>query len=126
MAAQSGELVQGTLEMLILKTLALEPMHGYGAALRIELMSHGVFRVNAGSLFSAFNRLERAGRLESQWKVTETHRRGKYYLLTERGAKRSTKRPASGSARLQPSPEFLRLDHEPPAQLLPGSNRPAP
>lgn len=90
MAEPSGEVVQGTLDMLILKTLALEPMHGYGVALRIEQMSKGVFRVNAGSLFSAFNRLERAGRLKWEWKATENNRRAKYYSLTERGRKALT------------------------------------
>lgn len=85
MPAQPGELVQGTLDMLILKTLALEPMHGYGVAQRIEQMSRGVFRVNAGSLFSAFVRLERAGRLKCEWKASENNRRAKYYSLTERG-----------------------------------------
>lgn len=87
MADPTGEVVQGTLDMLILKTLALEPMHGYGVALRIEQMSDGVFRVNAGSLFSAFVRLERAGRLKSQWKTSENNRLAKYYSLTERGRK---------------------------------------
>jgi len=58
---KSSELVQGTLDMLILKTLALEPLHGYGIALRIEQISKGVFRVNPGSLFPAFRRLERSG-----------------------------------------------------------------
>lgn len=87
MAGQPGEVVQGTLDMLILKTLALEPMHGYGVALRIEQMSKGVFRVNAGSLFSAFNRLERAGHLKSEWKATENNRRAKYYSLTAHGRK---------------------------------------
>ena len=73
--------------MLILKTLALEPMHGYGVALRIEQMSNAVFRVNAGSLFSALNRLERANRIKAEWRTTENNRRAKYYSLTERGRK---------------------------------------
>jgi PadR family transcriptional regulator, regulatory protein PadR len=81
------DVVQGTLDMLVLKTLALEPMHGYGVALRIEQMSNGVFRVNAGSLFTAFNRLERAGRIKSDWKATENSRRAKYYSLTAPGRK---------------------------------------
>jgi DNA-binding PadR family transcriptional regulator len=59
--SNSRDVVQGTLEMLILKTLALEPMHGYGVALRIEQISHGVFRVNPGSLLPALSRMERAG-----------------------------------------------------------------
>ena len=82
------DLVQGTLDMLILKTLALEPMHGYGIAVRLEQMSHGVFRVNAGSLFIAIQRLTRAGLIKGEWKATENSRRAKYYALTKQGEKR--------------------------------------
>src|SRR3984957_15321366 len=78
-------LVQGTLDMLILKTLALEPMHGYGIGLRIEQISKGVFQVNAGSLFPAFRRLERAGSIKGEWRATENNRRAKYYVLTGQG-----------------------------------------
>jgi PadR family transcriptional regulator, regulatory protein PadR len=85
---KSSDLVQGTLDMLILKTLAFEPMHGYGISVRLEQMSRGVFRVNAGSLFVAFQRLQRAGLLKSEWKATENGRRAKYYALTEQGRKR--------------------------------------
>ena len=85
MAEKPSDLVQGTLEMLILKTLALEPMHGFGIALRIEQISKGVFRVNPGSLFPAFSRLERAGRIKAEWRATENNRRAKYYLLTDSG-----------------------------------------
>ena len=85
--AASSDLVQGTLEMLILKTLALEPMHGWGVALRIEQISNGVFRVNPGSLLPALSRLERAGRLKSEWRATENNRRAKYYGLTAAGRK---------------------------------------
>ena len=88
MVDKASDLVQGTLDMLILKTLALEPMHGYGIAIRLEQMSQGVFRVNAGSLFVAFQRLERAGLIKGEWKATENSRRAKYYALTERGRKR--------------------------------------
>jgi PadR family transcriptional regulator, regulatory protein PadR len=84
----SGDLVQGTLDMLILKTLALESMHGYGIAVRIEQMSKGVFKVNAGSLFVAVQRLQRAGLIRSEWKASENNRRAKYYALTEPGRKR--------------------------------------
>jgi len=87
MADDRGDLVQGTLDMLILKTIALEPLHAYGVALRIEQISGGVFRVNAGSLFSAFTRLERAGHVKSEWRATENNRRAKYYALTQRGRK---------------------------------------
>jgi len=86
-ASKPGDLVQGTLEMLILKTLALEPMHGYGVALRIEQVSSGVFRVNPGSLLPALSRLERAGHVKSEWRATENNRRAKYYMLTARGRK---------------------------------------
>ena len=88
MPEMAGDLVQGTLDMLILKTLALEPMHGYGVAVRIEQMSKSVFRVNAGSLFTAFQRLQRAGLINGEWKATENSRRAKYYALTAEGRKR--------------------------------------
>ncbi|HEY1498131.1 MAG TPA: PadR family transcriptional regulator [Acidobacteriaceae bacterium] len=87
MPEKSGELVQGTLEMLVLKTLALEPMHGYGIALRIEQISHGVFRVNPGSLLPALSRMERAGRIKAEWRATENNRRARYYQLTDKGRK---------------------------------------
>jgi PadR family transcriptional regulator PadR len=85
--ADSHELVQGTLEMLVLKTLALEPMHGYGIALRIEQISDGVFRVNPGSLLPALNRMERSGRVRGEWRSTENNRRARYYELTAAGRK---------------------------------------
>ncbi len=82
MGAQSREVVQGTLEMLVLKTLALESMHGYGIALRIEQISKGVFRVNPGSLLPALSRLERSGRIRGEWCLSENNRRARYYTLT--------------------------------------------
>src|SRR5258707_7988764 len=88
MTDQASHLVQGTLDRLILKTLALEPMHGYGVAARIEQMSGGIFLVNAGSLFVAFERLLRAGTIKGEWKTTENSRRAKYYSLTARGRKK--------------------------------------
>jgi PadR family transcriptional regulator PadR len=87
MPDKSGGLVQGTLDMLILKTLALEAMHGYGIAQRIEQISQGVFSVNPGSLFPAFKRLEREGWIKPMWKDTDHNRRAKYYALTARGRK---------------------------------------
>jgi len=86
-SAENRELVQGTLEMLILKTLALESMHGYGIALRIEQISKGVFRVNPGSLLPALSRLERSGRIRGEWRASESNRRAKYYALTAAGRK---------------------------------------
>jgi PadR family transcriptional regulator, regulatory protein PadR len=88
MRDKPSDLVQGTLDMLILKTLALESMHGYGIAVRIEQMSNGVFHLNAGSLFVAFQRLERDGLVKGEWQSTENSRRAKYYALTDRGRKR--------------------------------------
>lgn len=87
MPEKSAELIAGTLEMLVLKTLALEPLHGYGIALRMEQISEGTFRVNAGSLLPALSRMERAGHVKSEWKATENNRRAKYYAITEKGRK---------------------------------------
>ncbi|HKW57910.1 MAG TPA: PadR family transcriptional regulator [Candidatus Acidoferrum sp.] len=85
MADSSATLVQGTLDMLILKTLALEPLHGWGISQRIAQLSQGVFDVNPGSLFPAFRRLERAGLLECEWRISDNNRRAKYYSLTKAG-----------------------------------------
>src|SRR6266699_7060827 len=88
MPDKPSDLVQGTLDMLILKTLALEPMHGYGISVRIEQMSKGVVRLNAGSLFLAIQRLERDGLIFGDSTATENSRRAKYYALTDHGRKR--------------------------------------
>jgi transcriptional regulator len=82
------DVIQGTLDMLILKTLSLEPMHGFGIARRIEQVSDGVFKVNPGSLLTAFQRLERAGLLDSEWRHTENARRARFYRLSRAGRKR--------------------------------------
>jgi transcriptional regulator len=89
-ADKTSALVQGTLDMLILKTLALEPMHGYGIGMRLEQISKGAFQVNAGSLFPAFRRLERDGLIKAEWRATENNRRAKYYALTAAGRRRLT------------------------------------
>ena len=81
------DVIQGTLDLLILKTLSLEPMHGFGIARRIEQISRGVFKVNPGSLLTAFQRLERAGWLDAEWRRTDNARRAKYYSLTRAGRK---------------------------------------
>jgi PadR family transcriptional regulator, regulatory protein PadR len=83
--ARTAGLVQGTLHMLILKTLTLEPLHGYGIGVRLEQISEGRFQVNGGSLFPALRRLERDGLIRGEWRVTENNRRAKYYLLTPEG-----------------------------------------
>lgn len=85
MEEKPSALVQGTLYMLILKTLALEQMHGYGIGVRLAQISKGVFQVNAGSLFPALRRLERDGLIRGGWGVTENNRRAKYYALTAQG-----------------------------------------
>jgi PadR family transcriptional regulator PadR len=87
MAGKQGDLVQGTLEMLVLKTLQLQPMHGFGISTRIEQMSSGIFHVIPGSLFPALNRLEREGRIKGEWRSTENNRRARYYALTDLGRK---------------------------------------
>ena len=81
------DVIQGTLDMLILKTLSLEPMHGFGIARRVEQISRGVFKVNPGSLLTALQRLERAGWLDAAWRQTENSRRAKFYSLTRSGRK---------------------------------------
>jgi transcriptional regulator len=84
-AEDRTELLQGTLEMLVLKTLSLEPMHGWGIAQRIQSISGDVFQVNQGSLYPALQRMKRRGWIRSQWRVTENNRRARYYELTTSG-----------------------------------------
>lgn len=83
----NGELVQGTLDMLILRTLARESMHGYALAVAIELRSEDILRVEEGSLYPALHRLELAGMLTSEWRISEMNRRAKCYKLTAAGRK---------------------------------------
>ena len=82
MTEPTTDVIQGTLDMLILKTLSLAPMHGYGIARRIEQISRGVFKVNPGSLLTALHRLERAGWLDSKWRRPITRGVRNYYSLT--------------------------------------------
>ena len=83
--AEPSSLLQGTLELLVLKTLSLEPMHGWGIAQRIEQMSSEVFHVNQGSLYPALQRMKRKGWIRSEWRATENNRRARYYMLTAAG-----------------------------------------
>ena len=85
MTERASGVVQGTLEMLILRTLTLEPMHGYGIGTRLTQISDGVLQVNAGSLFPALGRLERNGLIKGAWRSTENSRRAKYYSITAQG-----------------------------------------
>ena len=87
MDGPNTDVIQGTLDMLILKTLSLEPMHGFGIARRVEQISRGVFKVNPGSLLTALQRLERAGWLDAEWRQTQNSRRAKFYALTRAGKK---------------------------------------
>src|SRR6185503_5398840 len=86
-ATDQSDVIRGTLDLLILKTLTLEPMHGWGISARIQQSSRGVLDVNQGSLYPALQRLEQKGWIESDWHTTENNRRAKYYQLTTAGAK---------------------------------------
>ena len=83
-----GDLLQGTLDMLVLKALQLEPMHGWGITERIEQWSRNVLQVNQGSLYPSLYRLQRQGWITSSWRTTENNRRARYYELTEAGRDR--------------------------------------
>ena len=85
MATERGDLLQGTLDMLVLKALQLEPMHGWGITERIEQWSEQVFQLGQGTLYPALYRLERQGLIKSDWKVTSNNRRARYYALTKEG-----------------------------------------
>lgn len=96
--------------MLILKTLSLEPLHGFGIARRIEQISRGVFKVNPGSLLTAFQRLEREGLLDSEWGETENSRRAKYYRLTRAGRKQLEIETASWNRRAAAIERLLKAE----------------
>ena len=85
MEPQTTDVIQGTLDLLILKTLSLQPMHGFGIARRVWQISRGVFKVNPGSLLTALQRLERGGWVDAEWRRTENSRRAKIYTLTRAG-----------------------------------------
>jgi transcriptional regulator len=93
------DLIQGTLDLLILKTLSLEPMHGFGIARRVEQVSRGVFKVNPGSLLVALQRLERAGCIDGEWRHTENARRARFYSLTRVGRRRLDEEAAEWTRR---------------------------
>src|SRR6266702_4434924 len=85
--AEANPLLQGTLDLLILKTLALEPMHGWGIALRIQQISREVLHIGQGSLYPALHRLEYRGWIQAEWASSENNRRAKFYSLTTAGRK---------------------------------------
>jgi PadR family transcriptional regulator PadR len=88
MAAGKADLLRGTLDMLILKTLSLQPLHGLGISQRIEQVTGGVFQVKPGSLFPALHRLEQEGWIRGSWGESENNRRAKFYRLTSAGRRR--------------------------------------
>ncbi|HKO17042.1 MAG TPA: PadR family transcriptional regulator [Gemmatimonadaceae bacterium] len=104
--SENTDVIPGTLDLLILKTLSLEPLHGFGIARRIEQISRDVFKVNPGSLLTALQRLERAGWLDAEWRETPNARRARFYSLTRAGRRQlevetaDWKRRAGAVARL--------------------------
>src|SRR5262249_4837721 len=119
------DLIQGTLDMLILKSLSLEPMHGFGIARRIEQVSRGVFKVNPGSLLTAFQRLERVGWLDSEWRQTENSRRAKFYWLTRAGRKQLDVEVADWNRRTSAIARLLKVEGENCGPMAPSPSRPA-
>jgi PadR family transcriptional regulator, regulatory protein PadR len=87
MTADRSPIVPGTLDMLVLKTLSLEPMHGWGIGERIQQLSRDVFTVNQGTLYPTLERLLRAGMIAAEWRITENNRRARYYRITRSGVK---------------------------------------
>jgi transcriptional regulator len=87
MPDQSADVLRGTLDLLVLRTLVLEPMHGWGISQRIQQMSRGVLDVNQGSLYPALQRLVQYGWIRSEWRTSENNRRARYYALTGAGRK---------------------------------------
>ena len=110
MIEQNTDVIQGTLDLLILKTLSLEPLHGFGIARRVAQVSRGVFRVNPGSLLTALQRLERAGWLDSEWRTTENSRRAKFYILTRTGKKQLEIEEADWNRRASAVARLLRQE----------------
>jgi PadR family transcriptional regulator PadR len=104
------DVIQGTMDMLILKTLSLQPLHGFGIARRIEQISRDVFKVNPGSLLTALQRLERSGWLDSEWRQTENARRAKYYRLTRAGQKQLEVETAAWTRRVSAVARLLKAE----------------
>ena len=104
------DVIPGTMDMLILKTLSLQPLHGFGIARRIEQISRGVFKVNPGSLLTALQRLERAGWLDAEWRDTENARRAKYYTLTRAGRKQLDAETADWNRRVSAVARLLKAE----------------
>ena len=110
MEEPTTDVIQGTLDLLILKTLSLQPMHGFGIARRVEQVSRGVFKVNPGSLLTALQRLERAGWLDAEWRQTEHSRRAKFYSLTRAGRRQLDVEAADWTRRASAVARLLRAE----------------
>jgi PadR family transcriptional regulator PadR len=110
MTESNTDVIQGTLDMLILKTLSLEPLHGFGIARRVGQVSRGVFKVNPGSLLTALQRLERAGWLDAEWRQTENSRRAKFYTLTRSGKKQLEAETAGWTRRASAIARLLKAE----------------
>ena len=95
MPKPKSDLLQGTLDLLILKTLELEPMHGWGITHRIQQLSDSVLQVNQGSLYPALHRLEEQGWISASWKTSENNRQAKYYALTAKGRRQLAEEKAN-------------------------------
>jgi PadR family transcriptional regulator, regulatory protein PadR len=106
----STDVIQGTMDMLILKTLSLQPLHGFGIARRIEQISRGVFKVNPGSLLTALQRLERAGWLDAEWRQTENSRRARFYSLTSAGRRQLELETADWTRRVSAVARLLKAE----------------
>jgi len=104
------DLIQGTLDMLILKAISLEPMHDFGIARRIEQTSRGVFKVNPGSLLTAFQRLERGGLIDSAWRQTDNARRARFYTVTRAGLKALERETADWTRRVSAVARLLKAE----------------
>jgi PadR family transcriptional regulator PadR len=110
MSEANTAVIPGTLDLLILKTLSLQPMHGYGIARRVEQISRGVFTVNPGSLLVALQRLERAGWLDAEWRISESSRRARYYSLTAAGRRQLAVETESWARRAAAIARLLRTE----------------
>ena len=110
MEKPNTDVIQGTLDMLILKTLSLEPMHGFGISRRVEQLSQGVFKVNPGSLLVALQRLERAGWLDAEWRQTPSGRRARIYSLTRTGRKQLDAETADWTRRASAIARLLKAE----------------
>ena len=108
MSDKNTDVILSTLDMLILKTLSLEPLHGFGIARRVEQISRGVFKVNPGSRLTALQRLECVCWLDSEWRQTENSRRAKFYALTRAGNKQFQIEAADWTRRASATARLLR------------------